>query len=90
MKEFGRHDNPWRGAPPWAVKLGARQLITILQNEVILAKLEQRECKISPEDQAKLDQIFDEATGITTKIDAAEDHTDPAGPGEPTTPPKEK
>lgn len=75
MKVFGRHhhqrENPWRGAPDWAKEIGARQLITILQNEVILAKLEQRECKILPEDQAKLDAIFDVATGITAKIDEA-------------------
>lgn len=73
MNIFGHHDDPkrsaWYDAPRWARKLGEMQLATMIQNEAILAKLEQRESKLSPEDQEKLNKIFDIASGDAAKID---------------------
>lgn len=73
MKLFGydthRHRDPWEGSPPWAVEIGVAQAIIIMQNEAILAKLEDRPAKLSPEDQAKLNKIFDRATASTAKVD---------------------
>jgi hypothetical protein len=62
---------PWSGAPDWARELGEMAAVIICQNEVILAKLEQRPCKLSPKDQAIYNEIFDTATATTAKVDAA-------------------
>ena len=45
--------------------------ITVAQNEAILAKLEERPSKLSPEDQAIMNEIFDKATATAAKVDAA-------------------
>lgn len=43
----------------------------LMQNEAILAKLENRPSKLSPEDQKKLNMIFDTAAADSAKIDRA-------------------
>lgn len=70
-----RHDDhvhgPWSGAPDWARELGEMQAMSIAQGEVILAKLEERPCKLSKEDQDIYNEIFDKATAVTAKAAAA-------------------
>ena len=67
MSEF----NPWQNGPPWAADLRHKLWHIICQNEAILAKLENRESHLSPEDQAKLNRIFDTTKADAAKIDAA-------------------
>jgi hypothetical protein len=54
----------------WAREQRDMHAIIICQNEAILAKIEDRPCKVSPEDQKIYDQIFDTATANTTAINA--------------------
>lgn len=61
------HDG-WRDAPWWARRLRDTLSILVLQNEAILAKLEERPPKLSPEDQKHLNEIFDAATATAKKI----------------------
>jgi len=70
----------YRRQPQWAIDLKDAQMIIMFQNELILAKLEKRGSKLSPEDQAKVNKIFAKASGIVKKIDEAEEKTAPAGP----------
>lgn len=79
-----QHDG-WRWATWGERRLRDMLLAITLQNEAILAKLEARDSKLSPEDQAKLNQIFDRATATTAKIDEAISTTDPAPGGTPAT-----
>lgn len=51
-------------APMWAV-------IIIMQNEAILAKLEDRACQLSPQDRRDLDSIVEIAARTNRRIDAA-------------------
>lgn len=75
MTIFGRKhhgcDDPWDGAPAHLMEIGAMLAIIMIQNEAILAKVEQRSPKLSPEDQATVNELFDRATADTAKIDAA-------------------
>lgn len=63
--------NSWRGAPPWAIYLLKRQHYTMLQNEAILAKLEDRSTRLSETDQRALDQLMDILKGTNEEIDDA-------------------
>lgn len=73
MHLFPHHDQDhWSDAPRWARSLMDAQVVIMIQNECILAKLEQRANKLSPEDQAKVNELFDKATGITSKVGVAE------------------
>ncbi len=56
-----RHDQI-RDAPAWA-------LILMLQNEAILAKLEQRPCNLSPEDQKAVNELFAVETADKAALD---------------------
>lgn len=60
--------DPWKDAPDWAVELREMLVATMNQNELILAKLENRATYLTPEDQAKIDQIFKAATADTAKL----------------------
>lgn len=51
-------------APMWAV-------IMIMQNEAILAALEKRASKLSPEDQRDVDAAYEIAARTKRKLDAA-------------------
>jgi hypothetical protein len=64
------HDG-WRGAPWWARRLRDTGALLVLQNEAILAKLEERPPSYPPEDQAKINQIFDTATATAAMADDA-------------------
>jgi hypothetical protein len=66
-----QNQDPWKGAPDWAVELREMLVATMNQNELILAKLENRATYLTPEDQAKIDQIFKTATADTAKLAAA-------------------
>lgn len=61
----------WRGAPAWALDLMEMQYFVMLQNEAILAKLEDRSTRLSPKDQKALDEIVTVLNGTNTKIDTA-------------------
>ncbi|MDB5612072.1 MAG: hypothetical protein JWP25_8972 [Bradyrhizobium sp.] len=63
--------DPWKDAPPYEIELREMIIATMNQNELILAKLENRATYLTPEDQAKLDQIFKTATGGAAKLSAA-------------------
>lgn len=63
--------NPWNSAPIWAIELREMIIATMNQNELILAKLNNRATYLTPEDQAKLNEIFDTSIADTAKIDAA-------------------
>lgn len=67
FKHHGRERGPWDGAPNWAREIGEFLAIAVCQNEAILAKLEDRPCKLSPEDQAIMTEIFDTATASVAK-----------------------
>lgn len=61
----------WRGAPHWAVDLLELQYYVMLQNEEILAKLEDRSTRLSPKDQKALDKFVNILKGTNAKIDGA-------------------
>lgn len=61
----------WRDPPDWAIKILRRQYYTILQNEAILAKLEDRSTRLSDADQKALDQFMDILKGTNEQIDSA-------------------
>lgn len=61
----------WRGAPPWAIDLLEMQYYIIMQNEELLAKLEDRSTRLSPVDQKALDQLTEILKGTNAKIDSA-------------------
>lgn len=63
--------NSWRGAPPWAIDLLEMQYYTMLQNEELLAKLEDRSTRLSDADQKALDQLMKVLKGTNEKIDSA-------------------
>ena len=60
-----------REAPIDQAEIGELLAIIVMQNEVIMARLEERSPKLSPEDQKKINQIFDLATADRAKLDAA-------------------
>jgi hypothetical protein len=62
---------PLSGAPDWARYIADQNAVIIAQDEIILAKLEDRPCKLSPEDQATVNEMFDKATATAAKADAA-------------------
>lgn len=51
-------------APMWAV-------ILIMQNEAILARLENRDSKLSPQDQRDIDAAYEIAARTKRKLDEA-------------------
>lgn len=61
----------WRGAPAWALDLLEMQYIIMVQNEALLAKLEDRSTRLSQKDQKALDEIVETLKGTNTKIDDA-------------------
>lgn len=63
--------NSWRGAPPWAIDLLELQYYVMLQNEEIMAKLEDRSTRLSETDQKALNEIVNILTGTNAKIDNA-------------------
>lgn len=73
MSLFRHRDDhgPWFGASARERHLAEMLAVVIAQNEAILAKLEARPSKLSPEDQAMADQIFATAAATTAKVDAA-------------------
>lgn len=64
-------DNPWRDATPIERELREMLFVIMIQNENILAELEEREPKLTPEDQARVDEIFEIETRDVKKIDDA-------------------
>jgi hypothetical protein len=63
----------WNQAPPWALRIRELQVASLQQGHVIIQMLKAlTPTGLPPEDQAKVDQIYDEAVAIKTKIDAAE------------------
>jgi hypothetical protein len=75
MHQFGFHihncPDPWVDAPAWAIEIAEMQFVTMLQNESILAMLEKRASKLSPEDQKTLNTIFNVVAATNKKMDAA-------------------
>ena len=68
-----RHDDRWPEIPVSALDIIIElQLLTVSQNEAILAELQKRASKLSPENQAKVNAISDVVAGINRKIDAAQ------------------
>lgn len=67
-----RRRDGWGEVPAWAFDIIELQFITISQNEAILAALEKRANRLSPQDQRDVDTIFEVATGIKKKIDEAQ------------------
>lgn len=63
--------NPWRGAPDWAIDLLEMQYYIIMQNEALMAKLEDRSTRLSDADQRSLDQLTNILKGTNEKIDNA-------------------
>lgn len=63
--------NSWRDPPDWAIKILRRQYYTILQNEAILAKLEDRSTRLSDADQKALDQLVNILGGTNEQIESA-------------------
>lgn len=63
--------NPWRGAPDWAIDLLEMQYYIIMQNEALMAKLEDRSTRLSDVDQRSLDQLTNILKGTNEKIDNA-------------------
>lgn len=71
----------WRGAPEWALDLLELQYYVMLQNEEILARLEDRLTRLSARDQKALDQLTKILQGTNAKIDGAKQNkADPGGP----------
>lgn len=75
-----RHRNdhvhsPYSGAPEWAHamrnELGEMLAVAIAKLEAIQAKLEDRPCRLSPEDQKIMDEIFEAGTATGAELDAA-------------------
>lgn len=74
--------NSWDAVPDWALDMLEMQYFTILQNEMVLALLEERSTKLSKKDQKALDQLTKILQGTNAKIDnAKQDKTAPAAPG---------
>lgn len=74
------HDG-WREVPDWALDLLELQYYVMLQNEEILARLEDRSTRLSARDQKALDQFVKILQGTNAKIDGAkQDKADPGGP----------
>jgi hypothetical protein len=73
VAENGERDmsRAWRGAPEWAVDLLEMQYYIIMQNEALLAKLEDRSTRLSETDQKSLDQLMNILKGTNAKIDSA-------------------
>lgn len=65
-------DIPWRDIPDWAFDLMQLQLTIMAQNEAIMAALESRDSRLTPEDQALVNKIAKVAGNINRKIDAAQ------------------
>jgi hypothetical protein len=61
----------WREAPPWAIDLLEMQYYIIMQNEEMLAKLEDRSTRLSDADQKALNQLTGILKGTNAKIDSA-------------------
>jgi len=61
----------WRVAPEWAIDLLEGQYYIIMQNEELLAKLEDRSTRLSEADQKALDQLTEILKGTNAKIDSA-------------------
>lgn len=74
-KIFGRDrhgcEDPWEMAPTDSVEIGTMLVVIIIQNEMILAELQKRPSKLSPQDQARINEIFEKVTADTAKIDEA-------------------
>jgi len=72
--------NSWREVPHWAVDLLELQYYMVLQNEEILALLQDRSTRLSPKDQRALDQLTNILKGTNAKIDdAKQDKPAPGG-----------
>lgn len=63
--------NSWRGAPDWARDLLELQYYIVMQNEELLAKLEDRSTRLSDTDQKALDQLTNILKGTNEKIESA-------------------
>jgi hypothetical protein len=66
-----RRRSPWDDAPPWAHDLADMVFAVMMQNEDMLALLQKRTSKLSPEDQAAVDAIVAESTRLRKEIDDA-------------------
>ena len=62
MSLFERHREnergPWESAPRWAREIGEMLAIVIMQNEILMAHQQNRECIFSAEDQKTYHEIF--------------------------------
>lgn len=58
-------------APPWAIDILELQYYIMLQNEELLAKIEDRRTRLSETDQRALDQLLNILNSTNTKIDSA-------------------
>lgn len=68
--DWNKQHDGWREAPWWARRLRDNLAIVTLQNEAILAQLERRESKLSPEDREAVDEIFAIEDRDRKRIDA--------------------
>ena len=66
-----RDNDGWRGVPGWALDMLEMQYFTILQNEMMLAELQNRSTRLSDKDQKSLDQLTNILKGTNSKIDNA-------------------
>lgn len=74
----------WRNAPEWAKDLFEIQYVIMVQNEAILAKLEDRSAQYSSREKRVLEEIVKTLTSTNKKIDDARKDTSaaPGGPPE--------
>lgn len=82
---FGRHyhesDDPWREAPDWAIEMREMQLAMFA---VTMAKLnEAAPAKLSPEDQATVNALYDKLMSSVKKLDTALSAREPEPGGSP-------
>ena len=78
MKIYGHKehscDNPWDGAPPWAIELGVQNLIIITTQEAIMAAIDDLAAAVAAEDTV-IDSAVTLLQGLKAALDAA--GTDP-------------
>jgi hypothetical protein len=74
MKIFGREhhncENPWEGAPLWAIELGAQNILIISTLEAIMAAIDDLQAAVAAEDTV-IDSAVTLLNGIPALIAAA-------------------
>ena len=79
MKIYGREhhhcENPWDGAPPWAIELGVQNLIILTLQERTTAAIDDLQTAVAAEDTV-IDSAVTLLKGLKDALDAA--GTDPA------------